>query len=221
MLDKTLQRLKKPIFDIPIISTNLIHFKEIKKHLKKNKINKYKIILEPIKKNTGPAILAASLIKDIPYNKPLIFFSADHLIEKDHLLIKELKKQKAELSDQNIFLFGIKPENSSSQLGYFITKKIKKNLNKVVKFIEKPQEKKAKKIIKLGGYWNSGIFFARKDSIINNFKKFQTNIYKNTSLAVKKSKFKSNTYYLNKNSYIKNHSEFRYKIRWNSKLYFR
>jgi mannose-1-phosphate guanylyltransferase/mannose-6-phosphate isomerase len=47
------------------------------------------------------------------------------------------------------------------------------------------------------------MFFLRKDSIINNFKKNQPIIYKNCVEAVKKAKLKSNTYYLNKTSFEK------------------
>ena len=47
------------------------------------------------------------------------------------------------------------------------------------------------------------MFFLRKDSIINNFKKYQPTIYKNCVKAVSKAKFKDNTYYLNKSSFEK------------------
>ena len=207
LLGKTLERVKGSLFDIPIISTNSKYLKEIKKHLKKYKIKKYKIILEPTKKNTGPAILASALLKDVPDKQPMIFLTADHLIEKVSKFNNEIKKNKKNLTDKNIFIFGIKPNMPSNQFGYLVTKKIKKNLNKVIKFLEKPNESNAKKIIKKGGYWNSGMFFLRKDSIINNFKKYQKNIYKNCLLAVDKSKFKNNTYYLNKNAFIKNVSK--------------
>ena len=45
LLQKTLQRIKKPIFDYPIISTNLSYLNLVRKYLKKYKIKKYKIIL--------------------------------------------------------------------------------------------------------------------------------------------------------------------------------
>ncbi len=207
LLGKTLERIKGSIFDTPIISTNLKYLKEIKKHLKNHRIKKYKIILEPEKKNTGPAILAAALIKKIPDKQPMLFLTADHMIEKVSKFNYEIKKNKRYLTDQNIFIFGIKPNEPSGQFGYLITKKIKKKLNKVTRFFEKPNELKAKKIIKKGGYWNSGMFFLRKDSIINNYKKYQKNIYKNTFLAVYKSNFKNDTYYLNKREFSKNSSK--------------
>jgi len=203
LLGKTLERVKSPSFDAPIISTNLKYLKEVKKHLKKNKISKYKIVLEPSKRNTAPAILASALIKDIPNEQPLMFFAADHLIEKASIFNKAINKNKANLTDQNIFIFGIKPTSPSSEYGYFTTKKIRGNINKVNKFIEKPKEAKAKQVIKQKGYWNSGMFFLRKDSIIYNFKKHQPTIYRNCFNAVSKAKHKANTYYLNKISFEK------------------
>ena len=202
LLGKTLERVKNPIFDPPVISTNLKYLKEIKKFLKKHKIRKHTIVLEPAKMNTGPAILSATLMKDIPEDQPLMFLSSDHLIEKENIFFKEIQRHKKYLSNKNIFIFGIKPISPSSQYGYFISKK-KRNINQVTKFIEKPNEQKAKKIIKQKGYWNSGMFFLRKDSIINNFKKLQPIIYRNCVNAVKKAKLKSNIYYLNKASFIK------------------
>ena len=163
--------------------------------------------MEPAKKNTGPAILTTALIEDIPEKQPMIFLTADHLIEKVSKFNIEIKKNKKYLTDKNIFIFGIKPNIPSDQFGYLITKKIKNNLNKVTRFVEKPNQSNAKKIIKKGGYWNSGMFFLRKDSIINNFKKYQKNIYRNCLLSVNKSNFKNNIYYLNKNAFTKNSSK--------------
>ena len=202
LMQKTLERVKNSIFDYPIISTNLKYLKQVRLALKKNKVKKYKIVLEPAKKNTAPAILASTLIKDIPSNQAIIFFAADHLIEKSNILNKSIYKNKSNLDDKNLFIFGIKPTNISSEYGYFLTKKIK-NINKVTKFIEKPKPSKAKQVIKKKGYWNSGMFYLRKDSIINNFKKYQNKTYKSCLDAVNKAKYRNNTYYLNKRSFVK------------------
>ena len=116
---------------------------------------------------------------------------------------KAINKNKSNLNENNIFVFGIKPKSPTSDYGYFLTKKIKGNINKVTRFIEKPKEAKAKEIIRKNGYWNSGMFYLRKDSIINNFKKYKPTIYRNCVTAVNKAKYKSNTYHLNKASFIK------------------
>jgi len=203
LFQKTLLRIKNPIFDYPIISTNLIYLNLVRKYLSKYRMKKYKIILEPSKKNTAPAILSCALSKEVTYEQPMIFFPADHLIEKTKQFNRSINLNKKYLNKDNIFIFGIKPNSPSSQYGYFLTKKISKSLNRVVKFIEKPNIRNAKKIVKKKGFWNSGIFFARKDSIINNFRKYQFKTLKLCIHSVNRSKISKNVYYLNKKSFKK------------------
>jgi mannose-1-phosphate guanylyltransferase/mannose-6-phosphate isomerase len=124
-------------------------------------------------------------------------------LKKKKSFVKSINKNIIHLNNENIFIFGIKPTNPSSEYGYFISKKINKNINKVTNFIEKPSAKKAKSIIKKRGYWNSGMFLIRKDSIINNYKKHQPTIYKNCLNSVIKSRRKKNIYILNKSFYNK------------------
>ena len=202
LFEKALIRCKSSLFDYPIISTNLEYLKSINKILKKHKINKYKIILEPFKKNTAPAILSTALIKDIPLNQPMMIFTADHLIEKISILNKAINYNKKYLTDKNVFVFGIKPKNASTEFGYFLTKK-KGEVNKVTKFIEKPKLLKAKQIIRNNGYWNSGMFYLRKDSIINNFKKYRPLVYKNCLKSVINGRRVNKVYYLNRNWFSK------------------
>ena len=70
----------------------------------------------------------------------MIFFPSDHLIEKTKQFNKELNFNTKYLDDDNIFIFGIKPQYSSSQYGYFLTKKTSKGINIVTKFIEKGEK---------------------------------------------------------------------------------
>ena len=203
LLQKTLDRIKNPVFDYPIISTNSLYLRLVREYLKKNKIKKFKIILEPFKKNTAAAILSSALLNEVIFDQPMIFFPADHLIEKNKQFIKSIKSHKKFLNADNIFIFGIKPNNPSSQYGYFLTKKISQGTNKVVKFIEKPKSIYAKKIIKKGAYWNSGILYARKDSIINNFIRFQPETFSLCVDSIDKSKVSQNVSYLDGKSFKK------------------
>ena len=163
LMQKSLERIKNPIFDYPIISTNLKYLKEVKFFLKKSKVKKYKIVLEPYKKNTAPAILSSALIKEIPNEQSLLYLPADQLLEKISIFNSTIVKNKKYLNDENIFIFGIKTTVPSSEYGYFLTKKNNKNINKVTKFIEKPNIHIAKKVIKKNGYWNSGMFLLKKN----------------------------------------------------------
>ena len=198
LIEKTLDRIKNPIFDSPIISTNKMYEKLVRKALKKKKIKKFKIVLEPLKKNTAAAIISSTLIDDIKINQPILFLPSDHYLPEKDKFNKILKLNLSNLNTTNIFIFGVKPKFPSSDYGYLISKKAKKKISKVSKFIEKPNEKKAKKIIKKNGYWNSGIVLARKDSIINNTKIIQKKLFNSCLDAVIKSKIKNRTITLNK-----------------------
>ena len=109
LFQKTLSRIKNPIFDHPIISTNLSYLSLVRKYLSKYKISKYKIILEPYKKNTAPAILSCALSKEVCYEQPMIFFPADHLIEKINKFNSSIISNVKHLNEDNIFIFRIKP----------------------------------------------------------------------------------------------------------------
>ncbi len=201
LFQKTLERIKNPIFDYPIISTNISYLNLVRRYLSKYKMKKYKILLEPVKKNTSAAILSSVLLDEIPFEQPMIFFPADHLIEEVRQFNKAIISNKKHLDEDNISIFGIKPNLPSSQYGYFLTKKTSKGFSKVSKFIEKPNLNYAKKIIKKNGYLNSGIIFASKISIINNFRKYQTKTLNFCIDAVCKSRVSNNVYYLNKKSF--------------------
>ena len=125
------------------------------------------------------------------------------MIDKTDEFNKALIFNTKYLNDDNIFIFGIKPQFPSSQFGYFITKKNSKGVNVVDKFIEKPDSKKAKKIIKKNGYWNSGILFANKISIINNFSKYQNKTLDLCMQSVFNSTISKNLYFLSKNPFKK------------------
>ena len=105
LFQKTLKRIQNPIYEYPIISTNLSYLNLVRKYLSKYKIKKYKIVLEPYKKNTAPAILSSALLEDIPFDKPILFFPADHLIERSRQFNKSVYLNSKKLNEDNIFIF--------------------------------------------------------------------------------------------------------------------
>ena len=203
LFQKTLERVKSPIFDYPIISTNIEYKNLIINELKKQKIKNYKIILEPVKKNTAPAFISSTLIDDIKINQPIIFLPSDHYIPDKNKFNKVLQKNVSYLTAKNIFLFGIKPNSPRSDYGYLSINHKDKSINKVIKFIEKPKKDKAISIIKKGGLWNSGIVFARKDSIINNSKLLQKKLFNDCLLSLNKVDQRKKIFTLNKTVFKK------------------
>ena len=104
LFEKTLDRIKSKIFDSPIISTNRIYINLVLKALKKKNISKYKIILEPSKKNTAAAIISSSLLNEIQLEQPILFLPSDHFMPQKEIFDKILKLNLKHLSNKNICL---------------------------------------------------------------------------------------------------------------------
>jgi len=203
LFEKTLDRVKNSTFDTPIISTNKIYVKLVLKALKKKKIQNYKIILEPYKKNTAAAIISSSLLDEIKINQPILFLPSDHFIPQNKKFNKILNYNLKFLNKKNIFICGIKPTGPRSDYGYLLIKKINQNISKVLNFIEKPKKIKAIKLLKKNALWNSGIVLARKDSIINNSKILQKNLFNYCLKSLERINQNRNVFTLNKKFFNK------------------
>ena len=194
LFEKTLQRVKNNIYSNPTIITNASYLKNVQKLLLKHKFKEWEIILEPFKKNTAAAI-ALSIIDRLP-TQLLAIFPSDHLIEnnkKFNSLLKKSKKFVIHKKNQkkDIFIFGVKPKSPSDQYGYFLTEKRKQGISKVKKFIEKPNIPNAKKIINIGGYWNSGMLFGSVKAFNNCFMAHDPKTLKYCFKAFEKGKHKN------------------------------
>ena len=121
--------------------------------------NKFTIFLEPVGRNTLPAI---TIVSEHFINKKLLFVPCDHVYDTECLL-KSIEKGLN--SSANIVTFGIKPTYPETGFGYIESDPVD---GFVVKFIEKPNLEKASELIKSDNiYWNSGIFLLESKNFIN------------------------------------------------------
>lgn len=133
--------------------------------------NRSTFILEPIGRNTAPAIAMAAMAADP--EEILLIVPSDHLIEKqDAYEAAVLKAQ--ELAGQNrLVTFGIKPHHPETGYGY-----IEANGIEVKSFKEKPDRATAESYLKSGNYyWNSGMFCFKARVYLEELKKFEPEIY--------------------------------------------
>ena len=171
LLQHAIDRVTGPNFDKITICSNVNFLDQIKEQTKKIDC---KIFVEPQKKNTAPAILAAINDDDLSFYQPILIISSDHIIEKKLLFQRQIKNLSKYLDRNKIFIFGVKPSYPEIGYGYLYSRKINKNFNKVLKFIEKPNLKKAKKLIKNNDYlWNSGMFLSNKSALLNEYSVLQ------------------------------------------------
>jgi mannose-1-phosphate guanylyltransferase / mannose-6-phosphate isomerase len=164
-LGATLKRLSADKgFEKPLILANNDHRFLVKAELDQAKIATKGIVLEPIARNTAPAIAVAALqiAKDDP-NGIMVVMPSDHDIAHPELFLDSVRRAAAVAATGRLVLFGIKPDSPHTGYGYIKSGTdldgFKGAAFQVDSFAEKPDEKTATKYLATGRYfWNSGIF---------------------------------------------------------------
>ena len=159
-------------FNPHIIITNS-HFRFIvKEQLQAIGINPGRIIIEPEPKNTAPAIIAASIFAQND-NKDAVIITTptDHVISDTENFHQVIKTGLREIENGKIVTFGIRPSYPETGYGYIqLDKSSSQGPSKVLKFIEKPDDILAQRMLDEGNYfWNSGIFMFRALDMISAF----------------------------------------------------
>lgn len=162
---QSLARINSEVsFEDPIIIANQEHRFLIMDELRKAKINAQAIILEPISRNTYPAItIAAIYAKSIGKESSLLLvMPSDHIIRNQEKFLEQIYKARQPAIDGKLLTFGISPNKPETGYGY-----IKRSnqipsypeIYEIERFVEKPDLDKAKEFLASGEYlWNSGIF---------------------------------------------------------------
>lgn len=139
------------------------------------------LILEPIGRNTAPAIALAVLACRERFGEDVILavFAADHVIKKNERFRCLLKTGIRMAEQGSIVTFGIIPTYPETGYGYIKTgKKIGKDVYAVAEFKEKPDLAKAKHYLQSRNYlWNSGMFIFDTKVITDNLSKFAPRVW--------------------------------------------
>ena len=164
----------------PIILTNSDFRFIVEEQLEKVGVEKSYIIIEPEAKNTGPAILAASLFAaQTDQDAILLSTPSDHIIPDIKMFNLAISKGLNLLSSGKIVTFAISPTRPETGYGYILMKEAVVNNNGcyiVKQFVEKPDYSVAEKMIEDGNYyWNSGILLFRAVDMIEAFKTYDPN----------------------------------------------
>ena len=140
-----------------------------------------KVISEPCGRNTAPAILLALLdILKKEKDAIILIFPSDHVISNVEEFQNNLQSAIDLASNNYIVTFGIKPDYPETGYGYIEgAKKVKDKARAVKRFVEKPDEKKAKQYLKAGNFfWNSGMFAFKASVMLKEFRAFQPDMVK-------------------------------------------
>ncbi|MCY4161110.1 MAG: mannose-1-phosphate guanylyltransferase [Flavobacteriaceae bacterium] len=141
-------------------------------------INEDQVVLEPIKRNTAPCLLLASMkIFKRDKEAKMVVLPSDHLIKNKTSFIKDIQFALSQADQEKLITFGIEPNYPSTDYGYIKTNQ-NERFSKVLQFTEKPKSQKA--ISYLMGQrhlWNAGIFVWKASVFLNEFLKCQPEMY--------------------------------------------
>jgi len=142
--------------------------------------NKY--LLEPVGRNTAPAIALACMV--LKPEEIVLVTPSDHLIKNEEEYSKVLTQAKELAEQNNLVTFGITPTFAETGFGYIEAD----NLD-VKAFHEKPDAITAQSYLEAGSYyWNSGMFMFKAGVFLEELQKYSPEIYENSLKALSKTK---------------------------------
>ena len=191
LIQDTIKRLS-PVLDsdnIRIVCGD-DHYYEVLRHLEEiNVSSDSKVISEPCGRNTAPAILLAVLsILKKEKDAVILVFPSDHVISDKAGFHESLQKAIALAKKDKVVTFGIKPNYPETGYGYIEGGKSMNGDSFAVKrFVEKPDEKTARRYLKAGNFfWNSGMFAFKASVLIKEFQTYEPTILKGIQKIVSK-----------------------------------
>jgi len=154
----------------PIIVCNADHRFLVAEQCQQIDIKNPTILLEPVGRNTAPAIAAAALQSlKTSDDAVLLVLSADHVIQDIDAFHEAINIANNQAQEGKLATFGIVPTNANTGYGYI--KSSKDNTDgayMVEEFVEKPDLETAQTYLEQGNYlWNSGMFMFKADVLID------------------------------------------------------
>lgn len=148
------------------IVSNADQFFLAKDQLETEGMHSAKFLLEPVGRNTAPAIALACLTMDP--EEIVLVSPSDHVIRKKDAYKAVLLRAQELAKDGNLVTFGITPTSPETGYGY-----IEAEGENVKRFVEKPDFATAEKYLLAGNfYWNSGIFCFKAKTFLSELVKY-------------------------------------------------
>ncbi|WP_174851131.1 mannose-1-phosphate guanylyltransferase/mannose-6-phosphate isomerase [Yersinia artesiana] len=193
MLQETVNRLEGISVREPVVICNEEHRFLVAEQLRQiNKLS-HNIILEPVGRNTAPAIALAALNAISQGDDPvMLVLAADHIINNCDAFHQAITDAIPFAKKDSLVTFGIVPTGPETGYGYI--QRGESTINdiseafKVKRFVEKPNLETAEQYINSGEYyWNSGMFMFRAKRYIQELEKFRPDILEACKAAMKDS----------------------------------
>ncbi len=179
MLQATAKRVQRGNFSNPLLVCNEEHRFILAEQLRQVDVKPDGIILEPVARNTAPAVAVAALtLGRTKTDALMLVMPSDHVILDEASFHKAVEAAAEAAAGGALVTFGITPTLPETGYGYIQRGQIWKGdvegVYEVSRFVEKPDLKTAEQYLDSGDYaWNSGIFLFRADTYIDALERFQ------------------------------------------------
>jgi mannose-1-phosphate guanylyltransferase len=194
MLQTSLKRLQGLDTSPVIIITNEEHRFIVAEQVRLTGEQPGAIILEPVGRNTAPAVALAALEALSRDEDPtLLIMAADHVIDDVSAFQETVKKAEEIAQEGKLVTFGISPTSAETGYGYIRVEGLVTELQKdeitsypVAEFVEKPDLATAQSYLESGKYfWNSGMFMFKARRYLEELENFHPEILQSCRAAMK------------------------------------
>ena len=184
MVQATWRRVAPLAGAAPIVVANEEHRFLVAEQLRQIGAPTPAIVLEPVGRNTAPAIAAAALQALAAGDDPLLLvLPSDHVVRNEAGFRDAVSAACAAAEAGALVTFGIVPDAPETGFGY-IQAETGEGVRRVLRFVEKPDAVTAQSYLDAGGYyWNSGMFLFRASRYLEELGKFQPGIVASVSAA--------------------------------------
>jgi mannose-1-phosphate guanylyltransferase / mannose-6-phosphate isomerase len=179
MLQATWRRVADIAGAAPIVVANEDHRFLVAEQLRQVGAPKPDILLEPMGRNTAPAIALAALQAMHAGEDPLLLvLPSDHVVADADAFRDAVREAAAAAEAGALVTFGILPSAPETGFGYIEAEHAGSDgVRKVRRFVEKPDGATAQRYLDSGGYyWNSGMFLFRASVLLAELERFRPEI---------------------------------------------
>lgn len=179
LLQQTLSRLDGLHTAAPSIICNEDHRFMVAEQLRQLTVKNASILLEPVGRNTAPAIALAALNATRNGQDPvMLVLAADHFIANQSAFQQAVKEAEVLALQDKLVTFGIVPTQPETGYGYIQRgSALPEQGHQVARFVEKPDFATAQGYLDSGDYyWNSGMFMFKASVYLQALQEFRPDI---------------------------------------------
>ena len=188
LLQQTAQRLmaiQDPSINLsePIVVANEEHRFVVQEQMREAEISPSSLLLEPLGRNTAPALTFAALCAVESDDDPLLIVAAsDQIVQDTHAHTSSLCTAIHMAASGSLVVLGIKPTRPETGYGYIqIGERDEPGIYKVARFVEKPDRSTAQRYLDEGDYyWNAGMFVLKASLWLDLISQFRPDIAETT-----------------------------------------